>query len=55
VCHANLYHKPVPVSDTSWPIPVSGTRNWCVCVMGLTPAEAGTRFSDPGGCKAELT
>jgi len=21
----------------------------------FTPAEAGTRFSDPGGCKAELT
>ena len=21
----------------------------------LTPVEAGTRFSDPGGCKAELT
>ena len=24
-------------------------------IPALTPAEAGTRFSDPGGCKAELT
>jgi len=24
-------------------------------IPGLTPAEAGTRLSDPGGCKAELS
>jgi len=24
-------------------------------IPALTPAEAGTRFSDPGGCKAELS
>jgi len=24
-------------------------------IPALTPAEAGTRLSDPGGCKAELT
>jgi len=25
-----------------------------VKILPLPPAEAGTRFSDPGGCKAEL-
>jgi len=24
-------------------------------IPAIIPAEAGTRFSDPGGCKAELT